>query len=282
MSSLRSSRYHPYTLHPHPQHSPRNHPTPIAKSRPAAPAPGNTEPPTPPRSRRDPSETPSVSLSAAFGGSPGGKWWEEELPPPPASLNSILDSFRKSGEGDRELLLSILAAKKAEEERLSAMIQTRLTILQARLSLHQAALSMPSVPVAPSIPAAEHHPRPPSETDLRATSPERTPSLTSRDSASASSERVVSPPGGNEYMLPPPVRYGYAGEKDKAPVPMDEGRPRYWHLPAGASRERPPLRDLAEARSLSPREVGGRDRSGSGLEMLLDVGMRGLEDERAR
>jgi hypothetical protein len=37
-------------------------------------------------------------------------------PPPPSSLSSILDSFRRSGEGDRELLLSILGAKKAEEE----------------------------------------------------------------------------------------------------------------------------------------------------------------------
>jgi hypothetical protein len=37
-------------------------------------------------------------------------------PAPPASLSSILESFRKSGEGDRDLLLSILGAKKAEEE----------------------------------------------------------------------------------------------------------------------------------------------------------------------
>ena len=37
-------------------------------------------------------------------------------PAPPSSLTSILDSFRRSGEGDRELLLSILGAKKAEEE----------------------------------------------------------------------------------------------------------------------------------------------------------------------
>jgi hypothetical protein len=37
-------------------------------------------------------------------------------PSPPASLASILDSFRRSGEGDRDLLLSILGAKKAEEE----------------------------------------------------------------------------------------------------------------------------------------------------------------------
>ncbi|TYJ56737.1 hypothetical protein B9479_002507 [Cryptococcus floricola] len=102
-----SSRYHPYTLHP--QDNSRSQPQPKAR-------PTNGEPPSPPRSRRDPSETPSVSLSMAFGGSAGGKWWDEELPAPPASLNSILDSFRKSGEGDRELLLSILGAKKAEEE----------------------------------------------------------------------------------------------------------------------------------------------------------------------
>jgi hypothetical protein len=37
-------------------------------------------------------------------------------PAPPASLSAILDSFRRSGEGDRDLLLSILGAKKAEEE----------------------------------------------------------------------------------------------------------------------------------------------------------------------
>ena len=89
------------------------------------------EPPSPPRSRRDNSETPSLGLGVAFGGAPGGKWWDEELvslcmlspatsthpqPTPPSSLTSILDSFRRSGEGDRELLLSILGAKKAEEE----------------------------------------------------------------------------------------------------------------------------------------------------------------------
>jgi len=94
----------------------------------------NDLPPSPPRSRRDESETPSLGLplGMAFGANGGGKWWDEELvspcslspskahtdiqPAPPASLSSILESFRKSGEGDRDLLLSILGAKKAEEE----------------------------------------------------------------------------------------------------------------------------------------------------------------------
>ncbi|ODO01990.1 hypothetical protein L198_02721 [Cryptococcus wingfieldii CBS 7118] len=245
-----SSRYHPYTLQPSsPQDNPRSQPQ-VKARRNHDPAPTNGEPPSPPRSRRDPSETPSVSLSMAFGGSAGGKWWDEEL-------------------------------------RLSSMIHTRLTILQARLSLHQAALAM-NAAGAPPMPA-EHYPRPPSEADLRARSPERTPSLsTSRDSASASSDRLASPTGGNEYMLPPPVRHGYEVYEKSMDKAADEARPRYWQLPAmsqapaRSSRQLSPLRDVAKERLVSPKETAGRDRSGSGIEMLLDAGMRGLESERTR
>ncbi|ODN97113.1 hypothetical protein I350_08093 [Cryptococcus amylolentus CBS 6273] len=166
------------------------------------------------------------------------------------------------------------------------MIHTRLTILQARLSLHQAALAM-NAAGAPPMPA-EHYPRPPSEADLGARSPERTPSLTSRDSASASSDRLASPAGGNEYMLPPPVRHGYEVYETSMDKAAEEARPRYWQLPAMSraaargSRELPPLCNVAKDRSVSPKETAGRDRSGSGIEMLLDAGMRGLESERAR
>lgn len=43
--------------------------------------PRDAMPPSPPRSRRDPSETPSVGLplGMAFGANGGGKWWDEEL-----------------------------------------------------------------------------------------------------------------------------------------------------------------------------------------------------------
>ncbi|KAK4688888.1 hypothetical protein P7C73_g1235, partial [Tremellales sp. Uapishka_1] len=108
-------------------------------------------PPSPPRSRRDGSETPSLSVAS------GSKWWHGELPPPPASLTSILDSFAKSGEGDRELLFAILAAKKAEEERLTALIQTRLAVYEARLSLHAERARTEH----PPIPAKEMLPPPP-------------------------------------------------------------------------------------------------------------------------
>lgn len=103
-------------------------------------------------------------------------------PPPPASLTSILTSFRQSGEGDRELLLSILSAKKAEEERLTSLIQTRLTILQARLSLHSA--------VAAAVP--------PTLAEM-----ERTPSLTSSISGEGNS------PTGVMTVTPMPIPFGY-------------------------------------------------------------------------
>lgn len=79
-----SSRFHPYTLHPHSHSHPSHHAEDYrTKSRrldcsPVRNAKGEY-PPSPPHSRRDASETPSVSLSMAFGGMGGGKWWDEEL-----------------------------------------------------------------------------------------------------------------------------------------------------------------------------------------------------------
>jgi hypothetical protein len=37
-------------------------------------------------------------------------------PLPPPSLREILDAFGKDGNGDREMLMSILSSKRAEEE----------------------------------------------------------------------------------------------------------------------------------------------------------------------
>ncbi|WWC85888.1 uncharacterized protein L201_000755 [Kwoniella dendrophila CBS 6074] len=191
-------------------------------------------PPSPPRSRRDASETPSIGLGVAFGGSSGGKWWDEELPPPPASLSSILDSFRKSGEGDRELLLSILGAKKAEEERLTALIQTRLTILQARLSLHSAAASLPPVQPASTLEngithAADQSPSQQQQNDMQPPLPvERTPSLSSSRGGSSG---MPSPslPQLNGYVQPvPPMQ---SNEKDLQSSNGVAGRG-YWQLPS--------------------------------------------------
>ncbi|WWC66648.1 uncharacterized protein I206_100552 [Kwoniella pini CBS 10737] len=265
-------------------------------------------PPSPPRSRRDASETPSIGLGVAFGGSSGGKWWDEELPPPPASLSSILDSFRKSGEGDRELLLAILGAKKAEEERLSALIQTRLTILQARLSLHSTAASLSSSP-SPPVPVLENgtilnssNVQSNNEIPLLV---ERTPSLTSSRGEGSSSSGMPSPPLPNQtgYVQPPPSVQinGNGNEKEQSHSIGGRG---YWQLPSlqssirgpnniqnrspnGINERVLPLAPIREVRiedrrfnvernnsgSISPKSnESDSKRSSSGLEMLLDAG----------
>ncbi|KAK1926042.1 hypothetical protein DB88DRAFT_480494 [Papiliotrema laurentii] len=242
------------------------------------------EPPSPPRSRRDPSETPPLGLGVAFGGAPGGKWWDEELPAPPSSLTSILDSFRRSGEGDRELLLSILGAKKAEEERLTALIQTRLTILQARLSIHSAAASLSYSPPTPQSDAI-------GPKDIPAPiMPERTPSLGSSSRASASS---TSGPVSPSYMAPPPMPAQLASEKNAIkssgyftlPPPQSMLRnrsrsrtPPLDHRHPHHARTLPPVRlEERDSRymprgSSSPKSVNSDGRA-PGLDMLLDAGM---------
>lgn len=43
-----------------------------------------------------------------------------QQPLPPPSLREVLDAFGRDGNGDREMLMSILASKRAEEEVRSA------------------------------------------------------------------------------------------------------------------------------------------------------------------
>lgn len=275
-------RPHPYAAPANPSSASRSAPTWQSKEQPREMREQQREPPSPPLSQRDNSEVPPLGLGVAFGGAPGGKWWDEELPAPPSSLSSILDSFRRSGEGDRELLLSILGAKKAEEERLTALIQTRLTILQARLSIHSAAASLSqSSPLTPQSEITHPKDLPQPQSFL----PERTPSLGSSSRASASSS---SGPISPTYVAPA-LPAQLASEK----------KPSYFTLPPPQSMLRtgsrsrspsPPIPYHARSRALAPVKIGERDiRYGApenmspssvtsdgrapGLDMLLDAGM---------
>lgn len=220
----------------------------------------------------------------------------DHQPAPPASLSSILDSFRRSGEGDRDLLLAILGAKKAEEERLTSLIQTRLTILQARLSVHSTSLQLDAAASMPHPPMAMASPH-----DLSAPLPERTPSLTSRGSTTSSSGPLSPglaasyttvygreyehgrrgsddekarvhrtsgmPAGARPFHLPPPRnlwrRHGSPSEDESVPV-VDNKKP---YIPSMASRKG----DAYARRSISPRG------DASGIDMLLDAGRRAAE-----
>lgn len=181
----------------------------------------------------------------------------DSQPPPPASLKSILDSFRRSGEGDRDLLMSILGAKKAEEERMTAIIQTRLTILQARLNLATIQAQMQAMP-------------PPDA--LRA---ERTPSLTHSASSHESSPAYY-----DHVHLPRPMGYG-RDPRDRDLPPMDERD----MMEYAKERELREIREMREARERELQQFPDkmmRARSDSssrpqqGLEMLLE-GVREAE-----
>ncbi|BEI84692.1 hypothetical protein CcaverHIS002_0500930 [Cutaneotrichosporon cavernicola] len=160
-------------------------------------------PPSPPRSHHDAASPPMQKASV----DQGDNYWDD-VPPAPASLKSILDSFRRSGEGDRELLMAILQAKKSEEERLTAIIQTRLTILQARLNhLVQRFFTSPPTILLLAGDRAHSPPPPPMGYSDR----ERLPPLRecdTRDRDRDRRERPVSPrePAGGLEMLLEGVR----------------------------------------------------------------------------
>jgi len=61
-----------------------------------------------------------------------GDLLEADLPPLPPSMTEIIDTFQKHGNGDRKLLLAILMAKQAEEERLAVILQSRMAMWEER------------------------------------------------------------------------------------------------------------------------------------------------------
>ncbi|KAL4068283.1 hypothetical protein V8B97DRAFT_2018379 [Scleroderma yunnanense] len=56
-------------------------------------------------------------------------WHVLEQPPPP-SLREILGAYKAKGDGDRDMLLAILNAKSAEDQRLAAVASLHRTLLE--------------------------------------------------------------------------------------------------------------------------------------------------------
>ncbi|KAL7418826.1 hypothetical protein Q5752_006510 [Cryptotrichosporon argae] len=213
-------------------------------------------PPSPPRSRRDASETPSVAAAQ--------KWWDAELPAPPASLTAILDSFRKSGEGDRELLLAILGAKKAEEERLTAIIQTRLTVIQARLSYHAAAGDSASA-ASTAAPAGATEMLPPPLPDRASTSPPGYYHLHAG---------VAPVPAGRSPTLGPAPPHSHSHSPRKLPVIEEKNRLPPIQFDERRDRERRDDRPAGASTGAADKLERREERRSGGLEMLLDAGMQ--------
>jgi len=76
--------------------------------------------------------------------------------PPPPSLREILTAYRTKGDGDRDMLLAMLSAKTAEDQRLSSTASLHRTVLEI---CQQASLS-PTEQPASSANGASHYPTP--------------------------------------------------------------------------------------------------------------------------
>ncbi|KAB5593041.1 hypothetical protein CTheo_3506 [Ceratobasidium theobromae] len=67
---------------------------------------------------------------------------------PPPTIREILGAYSAKGEGDREMLVALLNAKSAEDQRIAAVATLQQTVLQMQhsLALAQAQAAQPSQP----------------------------------------------------------------------------------------------------------------------------------------
>ncbi|KAH8100465.1 hypothetical protein BXZ70DRAFT_148136 [Cristinia sonorae] len=158
--------------------------------------------------------------------------WNVIDQPPPPTLREILGAYKAKGDGDREMLLTMLNAKSAEDQRIASMA-----------SLHRTMLEMYNTP-APSQSSQEnsqyhqlHFPTPPT-TSYHSSPPLQThayhPSALQTDSS---------------------VRH----QHKSAPAPPRDHRERERESPAMVSRKRrrtsrspPPSREHARPRTIIP------------------------------
>ncbi|VDB99336.1 unnamed protein product [Peniophora sp. CBMAI 1063] len=89
--------------------------------------------------RMDSSPSPSVSSVYASPRQIVQSSWNVIDQPPPPSLREILGAYRSRGDGDREMLLAMLSAKSAEDQRIASVA-----------NLHQSLLEQYSAPHVPS------------------------------------------------------------------------------------------------------------------------------------
>ncbi|KAG2044286.1 hypothetical protein BDR03DRAFT_938833 [Suillus americanus] len=76
----------------------------------------------------------------------------EQAPPP--SLREILGAYKSKGDGDRDMLIAMLNAKSAEDQRLASVASLHRTLLE--MSAVDARHASPPPPLPPSAPYSKH------------------------------------------------------------------------------------------------------------------------------
>ncbi|CAE6425496.1 unnamed protein product [Rhizoctonia solani] len=123
----------------------------------------------------EPTASPKASSAATAAPSPAAKAAGSEQPrpilettwhalsqAPPPSLREILSAYNAKGEGDREMLVALLNAKSAEDQRLASLATLHQTVLQMQHAIAIAAVTAQQ-PAARPVP----HPHPQSSRKKR-------------------------------------------------------------------------------------------------------------------
>ncbi|CCM01628.1 uncharacterized protein FIBRA_03689 [Fibroporia radiculosa] len=79
--------------------------------------------------------------------------WHSIQQSPPPSLRDILDAYRTKGDGDRDMLIAMLNAKSAEDQRIASLASLQRTMLE----MYQPSLHPPAQPIPPLHLSAEGH-----------------------------------------------------------------------------------------------------------------------------
>jgi len=129
--------------------------------------------------------------------------------PPPPSLREILGAYKAKGDGDRDMLIAMLNAKSAEDQRIASVAALHKTALE--ISVHDIKPQYPPHPPSSHANGSRHH-RYPSDLSSGRASPghvQELPSMTIQPprkrqrSSRSPSRRDVQPPHTSLRDLPP-------------------------------------------------------------------------------
>ncbi|KAF9243873.1 hypothetical protein BU15DRAFT_59713 [Melanogaster broomeanus] len=142
----------------------------------------------------------------------------EQVPPP--SLREILSAYKSKGDGDRDMLISMLNAKSAEDQRMAAVASLHRTLLE--LSAVEAKNSTPVLPQhplpSPYINSSKHN-RHPSDMSNGHTSP-HVSAPSSREPPRKRQRSSRSPTSSSHYD----VRSSHTSSRDLPPSPYSSSR----------------------------------------------------------
>ncbi|KAJ1310369.1 hypothetical protein OPQ81_007107 [Rhizoctonia solani] len=119
-----------------------------------------TEPATSPKAPSVTATAPSPAAKAAGSEQPRPileTTWHALSQAPPPSLREILTAYNSKGEGDREMLVALLNAKSAEDQRLASLATLHHTVLQMQHAIAIAAMTAQQPAARPHVP--QSHPQ---------------------------------------------------------------------------------------------------------------------------